>query len=205
MTGLRLDEPARVAALGATVADRHPVLVILDPLILLHSLDENRPSDMARVMRPVVELAARAEVCVLVVHHTNKPQADRRPARIAQRFRGASTFAGATDANIVLDRDGDRTVRLRAEFRDAEPVELYLAFDPLTLRLSPTLPPENHRKVERGGLLEWIREAGNVTAAEVAVRYGVTKPTARRALEELVTLDMLDSGRDGQVERYFPA
>ncbi|HUG47984.1 MAG TPA: AAA family ATPase [Candidatus Limnocylindria bacterium] len=203
--GVRLDQGSSVALLGGLVAEVSPRLVVLDPLVMLHSGDENKASEMSRVMRALISLAAEHDCCVVVVHHVNKPQAERKPTRSAQRLRGSSAFAGATDANLILDRDGDYTARLRGEYRDAEPVDLYLELDPATLLLTPTDPPESLRKVTRPDLLAYVRERGRVGVKLVADHFGVTRNTARTALSEAVAAGALDEALDGRATVYFGA
>lgn len=201
--GVRLDERTSLALLRSLVQDVQPRLVVLDPLVMLHSGDENKASEMSRVMRGLITLAAENECCVVVVHHVNKPQAERKPTRAAQRLRGSSAFAGATDANLIMDRDGDYTARLRAEYRDAEPVELYLTLDPETLLLSPAEPPESMRKVTRAELVRWISDTGRTGVKATAEHFGVTRNTARVALTEAVTAGALDEAQDGRTTLYF--
>jgi len=202
--GIRLDEARSLKQLTDVAADIEPVLVVLDPLVMLHSGDENKASEMGRVMRGLVALAAERECCVAIVHHVNKPQQDRKPTRQAQRMRGSSAFAGATDANLIMDRDGDRTASVRAEFRDAEPFELYIQLDTETLLLSPTEPPQSARKIGRDVLLAFVGERGQVGVTLTAEHFGATRNTARNALEEAVATRHLDTAMDGRRTMYFP-
>lgn len=202
--GVRLDEGGSLSQLTALAAELRPVLIILDPLVFLHSGDENRPSEMARVMRAVVGLAAEHECCALVIHHLTKPTANgpkvRRPA---ERLRGAGSFRGATDANLVMEREGDRTARLQGEYRDSEPLSLYLSLDPETLLLWPTEPPESARKVTRAELVAFVREAGQVGVTATAEKFRVTRNTARDALTSAVAAGVLDEAQDGRRTLYF--
>jgi hypothetical protein len=203
--GLRLDERPSVALLTALVAEVKPRLVVLDPLVMLHSGDENKASEMGRVMRALIALAAEHDCCVLVVHHVNKPQAERKTTRAAQRLRGSSAFAGATDANLIMDRDGDYTARLRGEYRDAEPVELYLELDPTTLLLSVGEAPDASGKVRRPDLVAFVSERGEVTAAAVAEHFEASRNTAKRALTEAVNAGLLDTARTAnRTDVFFP-
>jgi AAA domain len=200
--GIRLDVPASVAELRAIVADARPVLVVLDPLVMLHSGDENKPSEMARVIRPLTEIAAEFETCVVIVHHVNKPSSDRKPTRLAQRFRGASSFAGATDANVILDRVGD-SIHVRAEFRDAEDTDLWLELDPDTLLLEETLAPTKAgAKVTAGELLAYIGNQGEVGAKDTAERFSVSRNTAKAALTGLVSEGRLETWQQGYRGEY---
>jgi len=201
---VRLDEERSLREVKALAAELRPALIVLDPLVFLHSGDENKPSEMARVMRAVVELAAEHECCALVIHHLTKPTSNgpkvRRPA---ERLRGAGSFRGATDANLVMEREGDRTARLQGEYRDSEPLSLYLSLDPETLLLWPTEPPESARKVTRPELVAWVTESGQVGVTATAEKFRVTRNTARDALTGAVTAGVLDEAQDGRRTLYF--
>jgi hypothetical protein len=202
--GLRLDDESSVADLDRLVAERRPILMVLDPLVLLHRGEENSNSEMARVMRPLIGLAAKYDCTVLLIHHTSKPQAERRTTRLAQRLRGAGAFAGATDANIVMDRDGDYGARIRGEFRDAEPLDLYVELDVATLLLRPALAPLPLRKVGVSDLVAWVREVGRVNVSNAMKRFEVSRNTARSVLQETAAAGLIDTARDGSTDWYFP-
>lgn len=196
--GVRLDVQASAQSLYETAQSLRPALIVLDPLVMLHSGDENKASEMARVMRVLVNIASRMECAVAVIHHLNKPNQERRPTRLAQRLRGSSAFAGAMDGTLILDRDGDRTVRVRGEYRDAEPADLYLELDTSTLLLSEAEPPESARKVKPLELLAYVESEGNVGVTAVAKRFEVTRNTARGVLENAVSSGRLDTAQAGR-------
>jgi KaiC/GvpD/RAD55 family RecA-like ATPase len=190
--GVRLDTDGSVRALLALVERIEPVMVALDPLVLLHSGDENKASDMGKLMRRLVRLAADHQLCVVLVHHVSKPQEGRRLSRTAQRLRGSSAFAGATDGTIILDREGDYGLTVRGEYRDQEDVELYLTLDPATLLLTPADPPESARKIGRDALAAWVEECREVGVRATAEHFEVTRVTARDALEEAARAGRID-------------
>lgn len=199
-SGVRLDDRVSAQSVYDTAQRIRPVLIVLDPLVMLHSGDENKAGEMSRVMRVPVHIATRLECAVVLVHHLNKPSIERQPKRLAQRLRGSSAFAGATDGTLLLDRDdGALTVRVRGEYRDAEPVDLYLELDTANLLLSETEPPESARKVKQADLLVYVQEQGNVGVRAVSERFGITRNTARTVLEMAVAsghLDTADAGKN---------
>lgn len=200
--GVRLDERASLEALYRAAERSEPALIVLDPLVMLHSGDENKASDMGRLMRGLVGIAARLSTCIVIVHHVNKPSAERRVSRAAQRLRGSSAFAGATDANLILDRTGDYTAQLHGEFRDAEPVDVYLELDPATLLLrSVDAPVKSAGKIPPDDLLAFVRETGSVGVRAASLRFGVARNTARMALEAEPRLDVARDAKHG--DRYF--
>jgi hypothetical protein len=196
---VRLDNPDSVKSLRQRVRDIAPVLVVLDPLNRLHGLDENRPSEMSRVMSAAVQIVQEAHCAVVVLHHLTKPNAEHR-GRLVDRIRGAGSIVGATDANLVMEPQGAGRVRLEGEFRDAEPITLFLELDPERLLFSRTVP-ERAGKVATDELLAFIDERMRVTATDVVERFGCAKATALTALEDTPGLDRTTGAR-GQFH-YF--
>jgi hypothetical protein len=190
---IRLDDRASVRRLKAYVAARRPPLLTLDPLNRLHSADENRPTQMTPVMDALAGIAYDYGIAVLAIHHLAKPSIERR-GDVWDRFRGASSIRSGTDANLVLDGTGP-IVRLYGEFRDAEPLSDYLELDRETLTFRQVDGPKGTSKVDLDALRVYVTEEAQVTVASTAIRFGVTKPTARVALEQLSGIDWYDGPR----------
>jgi len=66
--------------------------VILDSLSGGHSLDENG-AEMRAILRPLVALAGRRQIAVLVVHHANKRSQFETARLTLDRVRGSSTIS----------------------------------------------------------------------------------------------------------------
>src|SRR5215813_12768007 len=69
---LRLDLPADRVALQEAVARLQPKLLILDPFVRLHRIDENASGEVAPLLAYLRELQRRYAASVLVVHHAKK-------------------------------------------------------------------------------------------------------------------------------------
>jgi hypothetical protein len=195
--GVRLDDAASMAALEELVNGVRPVLVVFDPLAAIHGAGESKNDEMARVLRPLARLAARNQFLALVIHHTTKPQADRKGTRLAQRIRGAGELAAVGDANIIMDREDER-VRVRAEFRDAEPIDFWLVFDPERFLLVPSDSPARPgpaSKVPDDAYIAHVAASKRATVNGTAAALGVSRSTAWSALFRLT-----DQGRLGHRE-----
>src|SRR5208282_5981815 len=112
---LRLDAPKDRERLSNTVQVRQPHLLILDPLIRLHRVDENDASQIAALLSYLRQLQRTFHVAVLVVHHARK---DANAIRPGQALRGSSELHGWGDSNLYMRRRGDQ-LTLSTEHRAA--------------------------------------------------------------------------------------
>ena len=69
---LRLDLEADRASLDETVARLQPRLLVLDPFVRLHRIDENASGEVAPVLAFLRELQRRHAIAVVLVHHARK-------------------------------------------------------------------------------------------------------------------------------------
>jgi hypothetical protein len=106
------------------LGELRPHVLVLDPLVRLHRLDENSASDISRLLGFLRELQRAFDLAVVLVHHASK----KHRAQPGQTLRGSSDLHAFGDSNAYLARDGDRLV-LTLEHRAAKPPE------PLTLQL----------------------------------------------------------------------
>ncbi len=113
---LRLDLAADRASLDETVARLRPRLLILDPFVRLHRIDENISGEVAPLLAFLRELQRRHAIAVVVVHHARKGAAN---VRAGQALRGSSEFHAWGDSNLYLRRDSDDRIVLTVEHRAA--------------------------------------------------------------------------------------
>jgi hypothetical protein len=123
---VRLDLDADRRNLAETVARLQPRLLILDPFVRLHRIDENASGEVAPLLAYLRELQRRHGVAVLVVHHARKGGGS---VRAGQALRGSSEFHAWGDSNLYLRRDGDN-LSLSVEHRAAP------AMSPMTIELA---------------------------------------------------------------------
>jgi RecA-family ATPase len=133
---LRLDLEADRARLEQTVAALKPRLLILDPFVRLHRIDENVSGDVAPLLAFLRELQRRHAVAIAVVHHARKGAG---AIRAGQALRGSSEFHAWGDSNLYLRRDTDDRIALTVEHRAAAAIagitlELTQRDDALALR-----------------------------------------------------------------------
>ena len=135
---LRLDrDPDRMRLLETTRRLR-PRLLLLDPLVRLHGIDENNAGEVAALLAYFRSLQRQFDVSVLLVHHTRKNA----PAGAAagQGLRGSSDIHAFGDSNLYLRRCKEHLV-LCAEHRAAP------ASPPIHLALVTTQSDTAHLEV----------------------------------------------------------
>jgi len=121
---LRLDVQVNQELLTATIEKLEPKMLLLDPLVRLHGLDENSSGEISRFLAYFRDLQRRFDLAIILVHHASK----KARARPGQALRGSSDLHAFGDSNAYLGRNGDR-ISLVIEHRAARPPE------PLTLEL----------------------------------------------------------------------
>lgn len=141
---LRIDTADDQQRLADTVAALRPTLLILDPFVRLHRIDENVCSEVAPLLAYLRDLQRRFALAVLVVHHARKGAGR---ARAGQALRGSSEFHAWVDSALYLRRTDD-DLSLTIEHRAAPshgpiPVQLIAnaAALALTAETAPRSPP----------------------------------------------------------------
>jgi hypothetical protein len=123
---LRLDRGRDQARLREAVRRCAPRLLILDPFVRLHRIDENDAGEVSALLGYLRTLQRQLDVAVLVVHHARKNGSGRAQAGLA--LRGSGDFHAWGDSNLYLRRHDD-VLTLTIEHRAAA------APDPLRLQL----------------------------------------------------------------------
>jgi hypothetical protein len=112
---LRLDSRRDQTRLADTLQALRPVLLVLDPFIRLHRIDENVAAEVAPILAYLRQLQRRFQTAILLVHHAKKGADKQRPG---QALRGSSDLHGWGDSNLYLRRVG-KHLRLAVEHRGA--------------------------------------------------------------------------------------
>lgn len=135
---LRLDRQPHRAQLLETAKRLRPRLLLLDPLVRLHGLDENNATEVAGLLAYFRELQRQLDLSVILVHHTRKNAAGGVAA--GQGLRGSSDLHAFGDSNLYLRRARDRLV-LSSEHRAAP------ASPSVSLELVASPPEMTHLEV----------------------------------------------------------
>ena len=136
---LRLDRHDDRQALAATVAQLQPKLLVLDPFVRLHCIDENAAAEVAPLLAYLRHLQRELHTAVARVHHARKGAAHERGG---QALRGSSEFHAWGDSNLYMRRIGGQ-LQLSIEHRAApgrDGLPLALKQDPPVLELIDQQP-----------------------------------------------------------------
>jgi hypothetical protein len=112
---LRLDTATDRQRLADTIQKLQPILLVLDPLIRLHRVDENDATQVAALLSYLRQLQRRFGLAILLVHHARKDSHSSRPG---QALRGSSELHGWGDSNLYMRRKGSQ-LTLSTEHRAA--------------------------------------------------------------------------------------
>jgi len=192
---LRLDRGPDRARLWETTRRLRPRLLVLDPLVRLHGIDENHAGEVAELLAYFRSLQRQLDLAVLLVHHTRKNAAG--GAAAGQGLRGSGDIHAFGDSNLYLRRNREHLV-LSSEHRAAP------ASAPVNLELVATNTHTTHLEVvselaggptklgvdgrQRGledRVLDLLGQGATLTRAKLRDSLGVKNERLGEALESL--------------------
>jgi hypothetical protein len=200
---LRLDRGRDQARLRDAVRRCAPRLLVLDPFVRLHRIDENDAGEVSALLGYLRALQRQLDVAVLIVHHARKNGAAGAQAGLS--LRGSGDFHAWGDSNLYVRRQKDALL-LTVEHRAAD------APDPLRLRLVAgddgagphlavlavdTAPPDGDsaRDLDRVILDKLTRAVAPLTRTELRAELRVRNERLGEALARLAAQGLLV--RDG--------
>lgn len=183
---LRLDRDPHRRQLQETAQRLKPRLLLLDPLVRLHGIDENSAGEVAGLLAYIRQLQRQLDLSVILVHHTRKNAAG---VAAGQSLRGSGDLHAFGDSNLYLRRVKDRLL-LVSEHRAAPaspPVYLDLvATDADTTHLevvSPVHDPPPPNLPEQ--VLALLAGGAVLTRAKLRDTLAVKNERLGQALESL--------------------
>lgn len=199
-TALRLDRADDLQRLVATLGEVRPRLLLLDPLVRLHSKDENHAGEISSLLGDLRDLQREYQVAILLVHHARK---NARGGN-GQALRGSGDLWAWGDSNAYLSRQRGHLV-LTLEHRYSA------AIDPLTLQLvsrpdgswahlevDSEFAPDRDPSLDLGQrALSALRDASPLTRTALRARLEVNNHRLGKALLQLETDRHIVRGADG--------
>jgi hypothetical protein len=192
---LRLDRGPDRARLLETTKRLRPRLLLLDPLVRLHGIDENNAGEVAELLAYFRSLQRQLDLSVLLVHHTRKNAAG--GAAAGQGLRGSGDIHAFGDSNLYLRRSREHLV-LSSEHRaapaatsvylelvatDAQKTHLEVVGE---LREFPTkLTMDGKQRSLEERVLDLLGQGVTVTRAKLRDSLGVKNERLGEVLESL--------------------
>ena len=172
---VRIDRERDQARLVETVRHRAPRLLVLDPFVRLHRVDENDAGQVSALLGYLRALQRDLDVAVLVVHHARKNGGA--GGQAGQSLRGSGDLHAWGDSNLYLRRQ-QGALTLTVEHRAAA------APEPLTLQLVADRDDGSAHLalVEHGN--EPPRGAGGLEQTIVATLAAAGEPLGRTTLRD---------------------
>jgi hypothetical protein len=138
---LRLDRPDDQDRLAATVAAHRPALLVLDPLVRVHAIDENVAGQVAALLAYLRSLQRQTGAAIALIHHVRKNVSPASGAGYS--LRGSSDLYAWLDSFLYLRKHHDQ-LTLTAEHRSAS------SFGPVSLQLAQPNPAGTHLELVAG-------------------------------------------------------
>ena len=186
---VRLDMARDREDLEATIAALKPRLVILDPFVRMHRVDENAVNEVAPMLAYLRTIQRKHRTAVLLVHHARKGAAHMRGG---QALRGSSELHAWGDSNLYMRRKSSG-LTLTVEHRNA-PSTGGLALDFVTRGSAAALeiverPPEAGRPESvppEDRILDALARAGSpITTRQIRTACQMRGETVSAVLGQL--------------------
>jgi hypothetical protein len=177
-SALRLDRAHDQGRLRDAVARYAPRLLVLDPFVRLHRIDENDAGQVSALLGYLRELQRALDVAVVVVHHARKNGNAGQPG---QSLRGSGDFFAWADSLLYIRRHRGQLM-LTVEHRGApapEPITLALAAEDnvhLQLAIDDGLDGDD------GAVQSLSRDADDLDQAILQTLAQASGPVARAEL-----------------------
>jgi len=178
---LRLDCARDQRRLDETVARHAPRLLLLDPFVRLHRINENDAGEVSALLGYLRELQRRHDLAVAVVHHTRK---NGTAGGGGQSLRGSGDFFAWVDTALSLRRQRQQII-LSIEHRASNsppPVTLTLAGSETNHAHLAVVAAEPVGETERGGVAAMDIDRAVLRALADAPQGALARAALRTAL-----------------------
>lgn len=171
---LRLDRLQDQDRLEATVVAHQPVLLVLDPLVRVHAIDENVAGQVSALLGYLRALQRKTGVAVALVHHVRKNASP--SAGAGYSLRGSSDLYAWLDSFLWLRKHHDQLM-LSAEHRSAQ------GAGPFVLELAqPSGNTGAHLRLISAGSAEASPNKDTLPGRIVQLLSGATEPMTVESL-----------------------
>lgn len=192
---LRLDLATDQQKLTQTIALHRPRLLVLDPFVRLHRIDENQAQEVSPLLDFLRTLNRTYDLAIVLVHHTRKSGGG---AQSGQALRGSGDLHAWGDSNAYLTHDRGK-LKLTLEHRAApapEPFHITLSTNPLHLALAES-PEDRPASLEERVMAVVDLAQAPLTRTELRRQVKVNNHQLGLALTGLEQRGQLSRSADG--------
>lgn len=187
LQGFSLGSTEKVAQVRKLIAEINPVMVILDPLIVMlgQGIDEYKANEVSRVLQSVKMWREEFGCSVVIVHHWNKGKTEE-GERFAEHMYGSFAFHAWLESALhvmpVIEEDQERidTVNVEREFKAApsgRPMKLQFHIDTVK-EYTYSVEFSNDVKIgpKEQNILDILAASGPQTTPELVATTGMRRP-----------------------------
>ncbi len=150
-TRIKIEDDKSYEELRQIIKERKPNVLVIDPFIKFHNLDENSAKDMGIVLERLRNLIEDFELSIILIHHLGKIS--------SSGARGSSAISAEYDSGITIIKTKDRNkCKFAYDLRHAfspEPKEM--VFNTKTFWFEEDLPP----------IIKLLKECGATTKTDM--------------------------------------
>jgi len=172
---MRLDLDRDRRRLLETARSLQPRLLLLDPMVRLHQLEENSSSEISQLLSYLREMQRDLEMAMVIVHHTRKGGSGRGQAGLA--LRGSGDLWAFGDSNLYLRRVRD-CLELVIEHRFAP------APESVSLRLDADDPGAVHLHVVGTAAQTAAEKSAELSGAVLDLLQQSSSPVTRSRIRD---------------------
>jgi hypothetical protein len=216
LQGFSLSNAEKVVQVRQLIAEVNPVLVILDPLVvMLGNIDEYRATEVSGMLQTVKFWREEFGCSVAVVHHWNKTKAEE-GERGGQHMYGSFAFhawlESALHVSPVIDDQEDRidTVLIEREFKAAPSkrvLKVKFAIDSVKKFSYEPILEQSIESPLSLKLMDLVIQGGAMTTNELVAASGYSRPRVSEAMAALVRAGKIRTERGGgrgHISKYLP-
>lgn len=190
--GAKFPDPEFMNTIRSATGQFFPDIVIFDPLINMHSLDENRAQDMQSLFDALRKDASTKNYGIILVHHTGVEKQDEGLTSQRKRPRGSSAIEGCVDLSVLVQAASQKYVRtIQTDLIRAIGVvdwKYKIVFDPVTLKITSAVPQDVYGTIIEDIVIE---AGGEISKKELADRIG-----ERLSMERSQSYKIVDKAKE---------
>lgn len=216
LQGFNLGSTDKVAQVRKLIAETNPVMVILDPLVvMLGHVDEYRATEVSMLLQTIKFWREEFGCSVAVVHHWNKSKTDE-GERGGQHMYGSFAFhawlESALHVSPVVDEQEERidTVIIEREFKAApsgRALKVRFNIDSVKEYIYEPIIEQSTDTPMALKMLDLIHQSPGISTPELVATSGYTRPRVSETLAALVRANKVRverGGGRGNSSKFWP-